>query len=84
MQLTVQDLKDKGLLLFEAISGSRAYGTNKETSDTDYRGVYILPLDNLLGFEYIEQVSDATNDAVYYELGRFLHLLQTQNPNIIE
>ena len=84
MQLTVQDLKDKGLLLFEAISGSRAYGTNKETSDTDYRGVYILPLDNLLGFEYIEQVSDATNDAVYYELGRFLQLLQTQNPNIIE
>jgi hypothetical protein len=36
MQLTVQDLKDKGLLLFEAISGSRAYGTNKETSDTDW------------------------------------------------
>ena len=84
MQLTVQDLKDKGLLLFEAISGSRAYGTNKPTSDTDYRGVYILPLDNILGFEYVEQVSDATNDSVYYEIGRFLQLLQSQNPNIIE
>ena len=84
MQLTVQDLKDNGLLLFEAISGSRAYGTNKETSDTDYRGVYILPLNNILGFDYIEQVSDATNDAVYYEIGRFLQLLQSQNPNILE
>lgn len=84
MQLTVQDLKNKGLLLFEAISGSRAYGTHKPTSDTDYRGVYILPIENLLGYDYVEQVSDATNDAVYYEIGRFLQLLQSQNPNIIE
>jgi len=84
MQLTIQDLRDKGLLLFETISGSRAYGTHKPTSDTDYRGVYYLPLDNLLGYEYVEQVSDATNDAVYYEIGRFLQLLQSQNPNIIE
>jgi len=84
MQLTVQDLKDKGLLLFEVISGSRAYGTHKPTSDTDFRGVYILPIENLLGYDYIEQVSDATNDAVYYEVGRFLQLLQSQNPNIIE
>jgi len=84
MQLTIQDLRDKGLMLFETISGSRAYGTHKPTSDTDYRGVYYLPLDNLLGYEYVEQVSDATNDAVYYEIGRFLQLLQSQNPNIIE
>lgn len=82
--MTITDLKEKGLLLFEAISGSRAYGTNKETSDTDYRGVYILPIDNILGFDYIEQVSDATNDSVYYEIGRFLDLVQQQNPNILE
>lgn len=82
--MTIQDLRDKGLMLFEVISGSRAYGTNKPTSDTDYRGVYILPQENLYGFNYIEQVSDATNDSVYYEIGRFLQLLQAQNPNIIE
>jgi hypothetical protein len=82
--MTIQDLRDKGLMLFEVISGSRAYGTHKPTSDTDYRGVYILPKENLYGFKYIEQVSDATNDSVYYEIGRFLQLLQTQNPNIIE
>jgi uncharacterized protein len=84
MQLTIQDLRDRGLMLFEVISGSRAYGTYKPTSDTDYRGVYYLPIDNLLGYDYVEQVSDATNDAVYYEIGRFLQLLQSQNPNIIE
>ena len=82
--MTIQDLRDKGLMLFEVISGSRAYGTHKPTSDTDYRGVYILPQENLYGFNYIEQVSDATNDSVYYEIGRFLQLLQAQNPNIIE
>jgi len=82
--MTIQDLRDKGLMLFEVISGSRAYGTNKPTSDIDYRGVYILPQENLYGFNYIEQVSDATNDSVYYEIGRFLQLLQAQNPNIIE
>lgn len=82
--MTIQDLRDKGLMLFEVISGSRAYGTHKPTSDTDYRGVYILPQENLYGFNYIEQVSDATNDMVYYEIGRFLQLLQAQNPNTIE
>ena len=84
MRLTIDYLRTTGLLLFETISGSRAYGTHKPTSDTDYRGVYYLPLDNVLGYDYIEQVSDATNDAVYYEIGRFLQLLQSQNPNIIE
>lgn len=82
--MTIQDVKDNGLMLFETISGSRAYGTHKPTSDTDYRGVFILPVENLLGFNYIDQVSDNTNDITYYEIGRFLQLLQTQNPNIIE
>lgn len=82
--MTIQDIKDNGLMLFETISGSRAYGTHKPTSDTDYRGVYIVPIENLLGFDYIEQVSDEKNDITYYEVGRFLQLLETQNPNIIE
>lgn len=82
--MTIQEVKDKGLMLFETISGSRAYGTHKPTSDIDYRGVFILPVENLLGFNYIDQVSDSTNDVTYYEIGRFLQLLQTQNPNIIE
>lgn len=82
--MTIQEVKDKGLMLFETISGSRAYGTHKPTSDTDYRGVFILPIENLLGFDYIPQVNDETNDVTYYEISRFLQLLQTQNPNIIE
>ena len=82
--MTIQEVKDRGLMLFETISGSRAYGTHKPTSDTDYRGVFILPIENLLGYDYVPQVNDDTNDITYYEIGRFLDLLQTQNPNIIE
>ena len=82
--MTIENLRKKNLLLFEVISGSRAYGTHKETSDFDYRGVYVLPINNLLGFNYIEQIADETNDSVYYEIGRFLELLGNQNPNIIE
>jgi uncharacterized protein len=83
-KMTIENLRKNNLLLFEVISGSRAYGTHKETSDFDYRGVYVLPINNLLGFNYIEQIADETNDSVYYEIGRFLELLGNQNPNIIE
>ena len=82
--ITIQDLRDNGLILFECISGSHAYGTNKASSDTDYRGVFILPEDNLYGLDYVGQVSDETNDVTFYELRRFMELLEVNNPNILE
>ncbi len=82
--MTLQDLKDKKLMLFETISGSRAYNIHKPESDFDFRGIYILPIENLFGYDYIPQISDKKNDSVYYEIGRFLDLLRNQNPNIIE
>ena len=82
--MTIQEIENNGWLLFKTLSGSRSYGTNKSTSDYDYRGVYILPIEYLLGFRYIDQVSDNKNDIIYYEIGRFLQLLENQNPNIIE
>ncbi len=81
---TIQDLKDQGLIIFEAISGSRAYGTDLPTSDTDIKGVFVLPEDVFLGLDYIPQISDERNDTVYYELGRFVELLAQNNPNIME
>ncbi len=46
--MTIQDLKNKNLLLFEAISGSRAFGLATENSDTDIRGIYYLPKEDFL------------------------------------
>ncbi|WP_312993724.1 nucleotidyltransferase domain-containing protein [Chryseobacterium flavum] len=82
--MTIQDLKNKNLLLFEVISGSRAFGLATENSDTDIRGVYYLPKEDFFGLNYIPQISNETNDITYYEIGRFVELLQKNNPNILE
>ncbi|HCM36205.1 MULTISPECIES: nucleotidyltransferase domain-containing protein [Chryseobacterium] len=82
--MTIQDLKDKNLILFDTISGSRAFGLATENSDTDIRGVYYLPKKSFFGLNYIPQISNETNDITYYEIGRFVELLQKNNPNILE
>ncbi|MBO9199372.1 MULTISPECIES: DNA polymerase beta superfamily protein [Niastella] len=82
--MTINEIKEKGLLLFECISGSKAYGLNTAQSDTDLRGVYYLPKAQFYGLEYIPQISNETSDEVYYELGRFVELLIRNNPNILE
>jgi hypothetical protein len=82
--LTIKNLKENNLLLFEGISGSRAYGLSLPSSDTDIKGVFVLPQNSFYGLDYIPQVNDAKNDEVYYELGRFVELLYKNNPNILE
>lgn len=70
--------------LYLVIRGSHAYGTNVETSDTDYAGVFIQSLDDILGNKYTEQINDDNNDTVIYEIRRFLELLGTNNPTVLE
>ena len=82
--MTINDLKEKGLIIFEGIVGSQAYGIATPASDVDIKGVFMMPLDNVLDFNYVEQISDEKNDTVYYEIRRFLQLLQTNNPTILE
>jgi len=81
---TVDNIKENGWLIFETIMGSKAYGLNTPTSDTDIRGVYVLPKALFYSLEYVPQVSNETNDIVYYELRRFIELLSKNNPNIME
>jgi len=64
--------------------GSQAYGTAIPTSDIDYAGVYIQHIDNILGYGYKEQINDDKNDTVFYEIKRFLDLVATNNPTILE
>lgn len=82
--MTIDDLKAQNLILFEVISGSRSFGLETETSDTDIKGVFYLPKAQFYGLDYIPQISNETNDIVYYELGRFVELLLKNNPNILE
>ena len=70
-------------IIFECIVGSQAYGTAIPTSDVDIKGVYIQPIDDLISFGYREQWN-VDKDTTYYEVGRFLQLLQTANPTVLE
>ncbi len=82
--MTIEDLRKEKFILFEAISGSRAYGTNLPHSDTDLRGVFMMPQSQLYGLTQIDQVQNDTNDIVFYELRRFMEMLEQNNPNIME
>lgn len=82
--MTIEDLRDKGLIILECISGSRAYGLETPTSDTDIKGVFLLPKEEYYGLDYTPQVNNETNDIVFYEFGRFMELLSLNNPNILE
>ena len=82
---TVQEIENKGLA-YKFIRGSHLYGTNVETSDVDFGGVYIADTDVLLGLSenYEPQISDEKHDTTYYELGRWVELLMKANPNALE
>lgn len=82
--MTIEEIKKQGLLLFECVSGSKAYGLDTPQSDTDLKGVFYLPKTRFYGLDYVAQVSNETNDEVYYELGRFVELLSKNNPNLLE
>jgi len=82
--MTIEDIHDQNLLLLYCRSGSHAYGLATETSDEDFRGVFYLPGEAFYGLNYVGQVSDETNDRVYYELGRFVELLLKANPTALE
>jgi uncharacterized protein len=71
-------------LLLKCISGSKAYNLSLPTSDTDIKGIFVLPQHELYGLTYTEQVSNHSNDEIYFELGRFIELLSKNNPNILE
>ena len=82
--MNLNDVKKSKLLLLNCISGSRAYGLHTPQSDTDMKGVFLLPKKVYYGLAYTEQVNNETNDEVYYELKRFVDLLVKNNPNILE
>jgi predicted nucleotidyltransferase len=73
-------------IIFETIVGSRLYGTDNSESDTDYKGVAIIPQDKYyFGFSYkFEQYQNPDIDREIYEIRKFCNLLSKNNPNIID
>ncbi len=72
-------------IIYRCVIGSRAYGLDDDTSDTDRRGFYLPPARlhwSLAGLP--EQIEDHTAQETYWELEKFLRLALKANPNMLE
>ncbi len=74
-------------IILEGVTGSKAYGLDTEKSDTDIKGVYLLPTENVLsiGFNPEKTTKDHVDpDWVYHEVGKFMKLVISGNPTVTE
>ena len=80
----IEMLEDQ--LLVTHLAGSKAYGTNLPTSDTDIRGIFVADeLYHRSPWYTVNEIEiPEDEDTKYYELSKFLKLLVDQNPNIVE
>jgi hypothetical protein len=80
-----EDLNLKDFVIYQCITGSRAFGLETEGSDTDRRGIYLPPADlhwSLYGLP--EQLENEATQECYWDLRKFLILALKANPNILE
>ena len=79
------EIADNPVVLFRGIVGSRAYGTQNANSDTDVRGIFVVPSSEYARLaQPPKQVSDERNDRTYYSLVRFCELMAEANPTTME
>ena len=71
-------------IMLLGIGGSYAYGTNREGSDIDFRGVTLMMPSDLLGLTEFEQYEDDKTDTVIYGFNKLVKLLLECNPNTCE
>ena len=71
-------------IMLLGLSGSYGYGTNREGSDVDFRGVALQRPSDILGLTVFEQVVDNQTDTVVYGFNKLVKLLLDCNPNSCE
>lgn len=72
--------------LVKHYAGSKAYGTNIETSDTDFRGIFLGHRKEISTpfFKIQEWTDESEEDTKLFELNFFIELCCENNPNIME
>lgn len=82
---TVEDLiVNHGYIIpYFIIAGSYLYGTETETSDIDYRGVYLMNFYRRVGFRPAEDITFG-EDGCLFDVKKFLKLVSENNPNMME
>ena len=71
-------------IILMGVSGSYGYGTNREGSDIDFRGVTLNLPSDLIGLTSFDQFEDKRTDTVIYSFNKLIRLLLNCNPNTIE
>lgn len=74
--------------IFLTLAGSKAYGTDSPESDTDVRGVCIVPDRSYyfgIGINHFEQADSMfEDDRVIYDIRKALKLMTDGNPNMLD
>ncbi len=71
-------------IMLLGIGGSYGYGTEREGSDVDFRGITLNLPSELIGLKSYEQFEDHATDTVIYTFNKFIRLVLDCNPNTIE
>ena len=71
-------------IMLLGVSGSYGYGTNREGSDIDFRGVTLNLPSDLIGLTTFDQYEDTATDTVIYSFNKLVSLLLNCNPNTTE
>lgn len=77
---TLEEIHPGCILLFATLGGSHSYGTDTDTSDVDFRGVYLKNRDHI-GLDHIKYDD---NNSMFYDLNKFSKMLINNNPGAIE
>lgn len=82
--MSERDIAEQNLI-YKVRTGSHAYGTNLPTSDLDYAGIFIPPLDYYFGLQAFDLLSEqGDSDKSYYSLRKYANLAVANNPNVLE
>lgn len=72
------------MMLFQTLSGSRLYGTNRPDSDVDLRGVCLEPINTLIGLQAPFEQTELPPDTTIWGMKKFFRLAGANNPNILD
>jgi hypothetical protein len=72
-------------VILRVIVGSRAYGLDESSSDTDRRGIFLPPADRHWSLGGVpEQIERESTQEAFWELEKALVLALKANPNVLE
>ena len=73
------------LTILSGVVGSTAYGLDREGSDVDRMGIFVVPTDDLFRLVPVKETHVTTDpDSTYHEVGKFIRLASRGNPSVNE